>query len=195
MNATMNGSHIRGRAVPELPTFVTSAGYTLHIRKLGPDRLPLIRQAAIRELYDTCPAEPTERVQTGPDEWRDIPNPNQKDYLIAKAAWDDTVATLAGQKVMILLAEYVIADQEDPQAVADYKTLMAKIGIPIPDTETDREVWLWRMVATTQDDIRGLISLATSISIPSQEAIQAQKDSFPDRLPGTIDLETNRAGK
>lgn len=178
MNATMNGSHTRGRIVPELPTFLTTSGYTLHIRKLGPDRIPLIQQGAMRELADTKPAEPTERVQTGPDEWRDIPNPNNKEYLEALKAWEYEVARLSGMRVVKLLGEYVIAEQEDPEAVAEFKKLMAELGAPIPDTESDREVWLWRIVCPDQEDIRRLISLAGNISMPSREAIQAQKDTF-----------------
>lgn len=184
MTVQNNGSHVRGRAAPDWPTFTTTAGYTFRIRRLGPDRIPLIRQAAIKELFESCPAVPTERVPIGPDQWTELPNENNEDYRKAKAAWDNQVYALAGRKVVSLLGKYVIVDQEDVQAVQDYRALMDEIGTPVPESETDREVWLWRIACPDANDVTRLIAFATNTSLPSQEAIQAQKNTFRGDVSG-----------
>lgn len=178
MTMQSNGSHVRGRTVPDWPTFTTSAGYVLRHRRVSPDAYPLMQQAAARELADSKPEIPIETVNTGPGTTAELPNPNNAAYLEAKAAWDAQVTGLAGKKGAAFLRDYAVIDETDLQAVAEYKAMATSLGIVIPETETDRDIWLWRVVCPSQQDMINLLGATIGKSMPSQEAIQAQKQTF-----------------
>jgi hypothetical protein len=71
--------------------------------------------------------------------------------------------------------------------------MYAEQGVTLPDTETDRLIWMWRIVAPTTDDQIGLLSFALGVSVPTQEAIQAQKATFRGDVPGPGHLEAGHA--
>jgi hypothetical protein len=185
----VNGTRPRGRFVPDFPTFTTSAGYTVHVRKLSPDTRELLVAAAQAELRDDEPAIPTQRVPTGPGTEADFPAPDDPAYKQAKAAWDARVRQLAANKMLALLANYAVVDETDEEAVKELREMYKAQGVALPEKETDRLVWLWRVVAPTSDDQIGLLAFAIGAAIPTKEAIEAQKATFRRDVPGPGHLE------
>lgn len=177
-----DNGHPRGRRVPALPEFTTSAGYTVQIRRISPDTGPRMRAAAERELASTKPAAPTQRVPIAPDGRggtieADIAVPTDPAHAEALAAWGREVSRLAARKLVQLLAEYVVVSAIDAEQVAALRAAYAALGEAL-DGESDRDIWLWRIVAPSPEDQRGLMAFAIGQSTPSAEAIQAQKATF-----------------
>jgi len=177
-----------GRKVPDFPTFTTSAGYTVQVRRVSPDTGARLRAAAMKELADSRPPVPTERTVIGVDPRtqapmeQDIPNPKDAAYLKIFEAWEQQVRRLAGLKSQQLMADYAIISEVDTDAVAELRAMHEALGDPI-EGETDRQVWLWRIVAPTSEDQIGLLAFMFGKSQPSPEAIEAQKATFPSNPP------------
>lgn len=175
-NPITNGSHMRGRAVPEWPVFHASSGYAVPVRKLSPDTWALIMQAAQKELEGSKPAVPTERTEVAPNEWVDVPLQTAA-YQTDLAAWTQAVRKLAGDRIRVLLEDYAIQCPIDQERVDEYKRMAALAGID-HTTETDRQIWIWRILLPAAEDRVGISAFAIGNSVPSQEAIQAQKATF-----------------
>jgi hypothetical protein len=46
------------------------------------------------------------------------------------------------------------------------------------DHESDRQIWLWRILAPVSEDQIAIMAFAINRSMPSSEAIEAQKATF-----------------
>lgn len=177
-----------GRSVPDYPQITLSSGHAVRCRRVSPDTPARLQAAAMRELADTRPAVPTERAAVGEDPrtrevlYQEIPRPDDPAYLQAFARWEAEVRTAAAHKLRALLEDYAITTETDGEAVAAFRVAMAALGDELAD-ESDRQVWLWRIVAPTSEDQRALMAFVLGQSIPDQEAIQAQKDSFRGPVP------------
>jgi NAD dependent epimerase/dehydratase family enzyme len=177
-----------GRAVPDHPMFVTSAGYTVSCRRISPDTPARLQAAAMRELADSRPAVPTETVAVGEDPrtreqiFQDFPRPDNPEYLQAFAIWEKEVRRASALKLRQLLEDYAVITEVDAAAVAQLRQVHEALGDPLGE-ETDLQVWLWRIVAPASEDQTGLMSFILGRSTPSAEAIQAQKDTFRSNPP------------
>jgi len=193
-------SRPRGRKVPALPEYHTTAGYAVACRRVSPDTPARLTVAAMRDLAERKPAVPTQRVTIGVDPRtqapieQDIPVPTDPAYLEAFAGWEREVRRATAQKLRQLLEEYALVTPPDVEAVAALRSLHATLGDPL-DGESDRQVWLWRIVAPTSADQAGLMAFVLGRSQPSQEAIQAQKDTFRGDVSGAERVEPAGAGE
>jgi hypothetical protein len=185
-------SQSNGRAVPALPSYTCSSGYTVDVRRQAPGTYALLYAAAERDLVDTRPAVPTQRLKMGPDQEQDIPNPSDPAYQRALTHWQTQVRMRAGEKVRRLLTDYAVVAEVDTEAVANLRAVLGAIGGDLTD-ETDKDIWLWRIVAPTNQDQLGLIAFAIGEDAPSGEAIQAQKSMFRRDVSGAGHLDAERA--
>jgi len=176
VNPIANGSHVRGRQLPEWPTFESSSGYRVPVRKLSPDTWALIIQAAREELAGDKPVQPTERTEVAPNEWQDIPI-RTKDYLEAVEAWNAAVRKVAGDRIRVVLEDYAIQYPVDQDRLDEYKAMARLSGIS-HDNETDKQIWIWRILLPSSLDRAGISAFAIGNSLPSPEAIAAQKATF-----------------
>lgn len=177
-----------GRSVPDYPSLALTSGHTVRCRRVSPDTPARLQAAAMRELAATRPAVPTERAAIGEDPrthepvHQEIPRPDDPEYVKAFAAWERDVRRAAAAKLRALLEDYAVLTEVDAEAVAALRALHAQLGDPLDD-ETDLQVWLWRIVAPTTEDQSALMAFVLGRSQPSQEAIQAQKDTFRGAVP------------
>lgn len=177
-----------GRSVPDYPALTLSSGHTVRCRRVSPDTPARLQAAAMRELAESRPAVPTENVVMGVDPRtqtevrQDVPRPDDAAYLQAFATWEAQVRRRAAEKWRQLLEDYAVTTETDGEAVAAFRVAMVALGDALPD-ESDRQVWLWRIVAPTSEDQTALMAFVLGRSIPGQEAIQAQKDTFRRDVP------------
>jgi hypothetical protein len=141
-----------------------------------------LQAAAQRELTESQPLIPTETVNVGPGETKDIPNPSSADYQIAKALWDSEVRQRAANKMLAILADYAIQTPTDAEEVKSFRLLMELQGVNL-DHESDRQIWLWRILAPHSDDQIAIMACAIGQSVPSREVIESQKATFRGDVP------------
>lgn len=174
--------HTNGHAAPEQrkrPSFTSSAGYVLHYRHLSPDTLPRLQAAARLALADEKPPIPTQKVETGPNEWRDEPNPHDEQYQQALEAWEVRVTEDQGLKFLKLCEDYALIYEIDREEVGALRAVHVAIGDPLDDM-TDAQVFLWRIALPTQDD--QITFYGKLFGGLTEEAVNAQKAAFLSQL-------------
>lgn len=168
----------RGRRVPPYPTVtLPDSGYTVSVRRIAADALQQIQITARRELDEKKPAVPVIETELGPEE-----NQADPDYQQALVAWQDEVTLLVGMKFMTLVASYAVVTPTDEQAVSNLRDAMAAIGSELPGS--DRDVFIWGIVAPTEQDRQTLMAFVVGKSLPTEAAVQAQRDTFRGDVAG-----------
>lgn len=191
----------RGRRVPELPTFTfPDSGYSVRVRKLGPWTLDQIR-LGLRKLRVEPPIPILDvedgEYPNGQPRFRKEANPADPEYQAALAEYQDWLNQMAGYRLLdIVMASCIVADPEDidPEEVALHRRALLLAG-PQPDEDEvaaeqhrkkieampDAEIFIRCICMQTNDDTTQLQQFVTSQSMPTQEGIQEQVDTFqPD---------------
>lgn len=175
--------HTNGRTA-ERPSFVTSAGYLIHYRHLAPETLPRLEAAVRQALAASKPPLPTQRMETGPGQWRDVENPHDEAYQQALEGWEAQVQEEGGRRFLTLCEDYALIYTIDEDEVAALKAVQAAIGDPLDDL-SDKQIFLWRIALPTPDDQVALYSKL--FGGLTEEAIQAEKASFLSQLQRAAD--------
>ncbi len=163
------------------PFFMTGAGYKIHYRHIAPETLPRLEAAAKLALKDDKPAVPTQKIEVGPGEWREVENPHDEAYQVALEAWLATVQEDAGRRFLTLCEEYALIYEVDQEEVGALKAAHTLIGDPLDDF-TDKQIFLWKIAFPTPED--QMLLYAKLFGGLTEEAIQAQKASFLSKLQG-----------
>ena len=163
----------------EYPAFKSSAGYKLQYRHLSPATLPRLQAAARLALAAERPAIPTQRVQTGPDQWSDVENPHDEGYQEALEAWEARVTEEQGLRFLKLCETYALIYEIDQDEVQALRAAHAAIGDPLDDM-TDSQVFLWRIALPGPED--QLTLYGKLFGGLTEEAIAAQKAAFLGQL-------------
>lgn len=164
------------------PSFKTPTGYTLHYRLLSPETMPRLQAAAKVALAEARPEVPTQRVEIGPDEWRDVENVHDERYQEALEAWEATVQEETGRRFLTLCEDYALIYEVDQEEVAALRAAYAAAGDTTIADLSDTQVFLWWIALPTADD--QLTLYAKLFGGLTEEAIQAQKASFLSHLQG-----------
>jgi len=178
--AAKPAAHTNGRKA-DRPHFVSSAGYKLHYRYLSQETIPRLDAAVRLALAEEKPPIPTQRLQSGPDEWRDVENPHDEQYQEALEGWEARVQEEAGRRFLTLCEQYALIYEVDQEEVAALKAVHVAIGDPLDDL-SDEQVFLWRIAMPTADD--QMLLYGKLFGGLTEEAIQAQKASFLSDLQG-----------
>lgn len=163
----------------EYPAFKSSAGYRIQYKHLSPDTLPRLQAAARLALVNEKPVIPTQRVQTGPDQWSDVENPHDTAYQEALEAWEVKVTEEQGRRFLTLCETYALIYEIDAKEVKALRAAHAAIGDPLEDM-TDSQVFLWRIALPVPEDQLTLYSKL--FGGLTEEAIAAQKAAFLGQL-------------
>lgn len=177
---SQNG-HVSSDKRREYPAFTSSAGYRIRYKHLSPDTLPRLQAAARLALAAEKPAIPTQRVQTGPDQWADVENPHDEEYQKALEAWEAKVTEDQGRRFLTLCETYALIYEIDEEEVAALRAAHEAIGDPLDDL-TDSQVFLWRIALPGPED--QLTLYGKLFGGLTEEAIAAQKAAFLGQLQG-----------
>ena len=165
-----------GRTAKPLPTFTTSAGYELRVRRVAPETLQRIRIQAQRDIPD--PEPPLQRVQT-PDGEQDVPNPDHPDHVAARKAKDAERNELVGQRLQTFLETYALEYDIDTEAVDLHRRAMNAIGTPLPPDEvSDRYIHLWVLAVPSQQEKNRLMSYVFQLNTVDPEAVREHAATF-----------------
>lgn len=175
-----------GHTLPERrerPSFTSSAGYRIQYRHLSPDTLPRLQAAARLALAADKPAIPTQRVQTGPDQWTDVENPHDEGFQQALEAWEARATEEQGRRFLTLCETYALIYEIDEDEVKALRAAHEAIGDPLNDM-SDSQVFLWRIALPGVDD--QITLYGKLFGGLTEEAIQAQKAAFLGQLQGPV---------
>lgn len=172
----------RGRAVPDYPSTVLPSGHEVRVRRLASGTSALLRAQAYKELEAERPQPPTQVVDVGPGQQREVAREKDPDHLAAVERWGARVTQRAGEKLIALLATYAILNETDQEAVDAYKAAMTSVGITVE--EDDRSIYCWQVLAPTNDDQSRLIAFVLGLSEPDPEAVRAHMQTFRGDAPG-----------
>lgn len=175
----------------ERPSFITATGYTLQYRTLAPETLPRLEAAARLALAEAKPPIPTQRLPTGPDEWKEVENPHDEQYQVALETWEALVQEEQGRRFLTICEDYALIYEIDQEEVEAFKAVSAAIGDSSLAEMTDKQIFLWRIVLPTPDDQFALYGKL--FGGLTEEAIQAQKASFLGQLQGQATAGSARA--
>lgn len=198
----------KGRKVPELPPFTfPDSGYTVRVRKIGPWTLDQIR-LGLRKLRVEPPVPVLEvedgEYPNGQPRFRKETNPADPDYKQAIEDYNDWLNQAAGYRLLdIVMSSCVVADPADVDLVevAAQRRGLLMAG-PQPEEDEveaekhrkkieampDAEVFVRCICLSTPRDTTELQSFVTSQSMPTEEGIQEQVETFRPEIQGETDL-------
>ncbi len=180
----------RGRVPPAYPSLtLPKSGYTVECRRL-PTGLPASLNAqAHKELEAERPQPPVQTVEVGPGErpgdppqTREVARESDPDHLKALAEWEGRVRQAGALKLLRVIQNYAVLTPTDEDAVAAYRAAVAGEGMALPND--DREVFMWSIVAPTQEDHEALVAFVLGLSEVQREAIKAQAATFRRSVAG-----------
>lgn len=173
---TPTNGHARGRAVPALVqhTF-KDTGITVGIRKLS----PLLRDDIDMALRNEFPEPEPPIVET---ELGKEANPADEDYLKRRAEWMVAHMERRSERMLRIAIKRGVEVEVDHEAVAQLRTDMAEQGVDLdPD---DAFVYVTRICIGSSDDLQELYDALTKRSMPTREAVEAHKATFPGDVQG-----------
>lgn len=174
-----------GRVAPQYPSTTLPSGYTVQCRRLAAGLAAQLNAQAYKELEAEKPQAPTQAVEVGPGETREIPNGGDPDYQDALRAWEGRVKTAGAMKLLRVIQDYAMLTPTDEDAVAGYRAMLAAQGIESADS--DREIYMWSIVAPDPESVQALIAFVLGISEAQREAIKAQQATFRGGVSGQAD--------
>lgn len=172
--------HAKGRAVGEQPTITLSSGYTIGLRRQPGDVMAQAQIAAQTELDSERPQPPTQKLETEPGVWRDIPNDHDPDYLAARVAWEARTQTLTTEKLLKLMVKVGLVFDVDHEMLNDLRTTYQELGIPLP--EDDRTAYLSYVIAPTHEDQARLFMEVYGKGLPTEQQVVLHRRMFPGNL-------------
>jgi len=172
-----------GHSAPAaMPTITLSSGMKVGLRRQPADAMAKAQAAAQSELAESKPAIPTQRLETEPEVWREIPNEADPDYRAALLAWNAEVAALTSQKLLLLMERFALVFEIDQQKLAEVREAYAIIGVELP--ENDRSAYLGYVLAPTNEDQGRLFMEVYGRGLPTEAQVALHRRMFPGNLEG-----------
>ena len=182
--------HQRGRAVPALPSITLSSGYSVQLRRQPADVMPKVKVAVERELAESKPTIPTQRMETAPGQFHEVENANDPEYLRALAAWDRQVGMRSSEKLLTLMTRMALVFEIDVDLLADLRKTYTDLGIELPDD--DRAAFLSYVIAPTMEDQARLFDEVYGKALPTEAQVALHRAMFPGDLERNADRSAAR---
>lgn len=176
MTAVETNGTQKGRAVPALHQHtIADTGITVGIRKVSPmikDDLDIVLRKEFPE-----PKPPIVTTEMGTEE-----NAADPDYAKALAKWSIEHMERLSERLLRVAIQRAIEVEVDHEAVAELREQMHAVGVELdPD---DKYVYVSRICCGTWDDLNELSNAVFRRSMPSREAVEAHKATFPGDVQG-----------
>lgn len=182
LRATNGQAAVTSSSANAPQTMTLSSGYTVGLRRQPGDVMVRARAAAEKELDEDRPAVPTQRLETEPGVWRDIPNAHDPAYLAALDEWNSRVATLTSQKLLLIMERIGLVFDVDHARLAELRETYALLGIDLP--ENDRSAYLGYVLAPTNDDQARLFVEVFGRGLPQEAQVALHRRMFPGNVEG-----------
>jgi hypothetical protein len=177
---TING-HQKGRAVPPLPTYTFDTGITVGIRKLSPFLRDDI-EAQIRKDDRRDGKVPTPPLAAGVE---GVPEPNESDpdYLEARIAYEAALRPRIQERLLRIAITRGVAVAIDRDALDAYQADMHAAGIEVDEAD-EKVLYITRLCIGSNEDTQDLYNAIFTRAMPTREAVEAHKATFPRDVSG-----------
>jgi len=173
-------THTNGHAVsPRLPTIMLSSGYTVALRRQPADVMQRIMVRAEEEYAkdNPKPHPPTQKMETAPGEFHEIPKAHDPEYQATLNAWQEEVNHRATEKLLTLANKVALVFAVDTEQLKELRETYAEIGVDLP--EDDRIAWLNYVIAPTIEDQARLFEEVYGKGLPTEAQVALHRLFFP----------------
>ena len=164
--------------VPEVT--LPGSGFTVKIRRQPGDMLRLIEASCRREFDSQKPVPPTQRIEVGPGEFKDIEDENNVAYQEEVEAFEVKVQSRFAEKMLDVIVKAGIIDEPDEKEILHLRTLYTELGIELPDN--DRTMWVQFIVAPSAEDFAHLTYEVFGKSLPTEVQVAFHRQLFPSKV-------------
>lgn len=177
---TTNG-HQQGRAVPPLSTYTFDTGITVGIRKLSPFLRDDI-EAQLRKDDRRAGAAPTPPLAPGVEGELE-PNESDPDYLAARVSYEAALRPRVQEKLLRIAIKRGVEVDIDQAALSAFRADMTAEGIDLDEAD-DKLLYVTRLCVGSNEDTQDLYNAIFTRAMPTREAVEAHKATFPRDVPG-----------
>lgn len=160
-----------------LPTVtLPGSGLTVRIRRQPGDMLRLIEASARREFESERPEPPTQRLEVGPGEFKEIEDANNEEYLEKLNAFETKIQEAFSKKMLDVIVKLGIVENPDIAEISTLRQLYSDLNIEIP--EDDRTFWVQFVVAPSAEDFAHLTFEIFGRSLPTEAQVAFHRTLF-----------------
>lgn len=161
-----------------LPTVkLPGSGYEVRIRRQPGDMLKLIEASVRRDLKPEEPVPPTQRLEVAPNEFKEVEDLNNPEYVEAMDLHEAKFQDKFTQKMLDVIVKVGIADSPEIEEIAELRVLYDSLGIVVP--EDDRTLWVQFVLAPSVEDFSHLTFEIFGRSLPTEAQVAFHRTLFP----------------
>lgn len=186
----------KGRAVPALPSFTfPGSGITVQVRRLGPFTLDAINRKVREEKRP--PEPPRTMVNYGTEEKPEFKiEENQADpaYKQALIEYEAEIQDAGGRRIIDTIIEHAVIVEIDEDEVANMRAFLLDLGVSQEEVDSisDHSIYVKHICIKTGEDLQALQAFVIGESMPTEDKVRAQEDTFRSEVPGQTDQEMPR---
>lgn len=164
-------------ASTNVPTVtLPGSGLTVKVRRQPGDMLKLVEASARRGMESIKPEIPTQRLEVGPNEFKDIEDINNPEYLEALAVYEAKVQEQFAKKMLDVVVKVGIIDTPNKNELESLRETYTMLEIETPPD--DREFWVQFVVAPSAEDFSLLIFEIFGKSLPTEAQVAFHRTLF-----------------
>lgn len=152
------------------------SGLTVKIRRQPGDMLKLIEASVRREMDPLKPVIPTQKLEVGPGEFKDIEDANNPEYVAELAKHEALVQEKFAQKMLDVVVKVGIVDGPNKDELAVLRESYVALGIETP--EDDRSFWVQFVIAPSAEDFSHLMFEIFGKSLPTEAQVAFHRSLF-----------------
>jgi hypothetical protein len=152
------------------------SGLTVKIRRQPGDMLKLVEASARRGMESIKPEIPTQKLEVGPNEFKDIEDINNPEYLEALAVYEAKVQEQFAKKMLDVVVKVGIIDTPNKNELESLRETYTMLEIETPPD--DREFWVQFVVAPSAEDFSLLIFEIFGKSLPTEAQVAFHRTLF-----------------
>jgi hypothetical protein len=164
-------------ASSNVPTVtLPGSGLTVKVRRQPGDMLKLVEASARRGMESIKPEIPTQKLEVGPNEFKDIEDINNPEYLEALAVYEAKVQEQFAKKMLDVVVKVGIIDTPNKNELESLRETYTMLEIETPPD--DREFWVQFVVAPSAEDFSLLIFEIFGKSLPTEAQVAFHRTLF-----------------
>lgn len=160
-----------------LPTVtLPGSGLTVRIRRQPGDMLRLIEASSRREFESERPEPPTQKLEVGPGEFKEIEDVNNEEYVERLNAFETKIQEAFSKKMLDVIVKVGIVDNPDAVELSSLRQMYSDLNIEVP--EDDRTFWVQFVLAPSAEDFAHLTFEIFGRSLPTEAQVAFHRTLF-----------------
>ena len=156
------------------------SGLTVKIRRQPGDMLKLIEASVRREMDPLKPVIPTQKMEVGPGEFKEIEDVNNSEYVAALESYEASVQENFAKKMLDVVVKVGIIDSPNKEELDVLRESYVGLGIEIP--EDDKSFWVQFVIAPSAEDFSHLMYEVFGKSLPTEAQVAFHRSLFPSNV-------------